>query len=253
MAGIYTTPHYPPRECLVEFSCFWKIGYRIASKRADDMPDIPQRLSLVRQTADILRAEIHKGTWKEWLPGERELTSSLQVSRNTVRAALKELAAVDLIEACHGAGYRILSSPHPRPRTSHSVGLLAPASLQTLRPHQAVWIDHLRAALIEKGLHLHLHQSGETSRAQSPSTLQKLIGQRAYACWVLALCPKRIQRWFAQNNVPAVVAGSTLSEIDLPFVDLDHRSLCRHAAGLLLSFGHRRIAFLTRAPLYAGD
>lgn len=219
------------------------------------MPEIPQRISLVRQTVDILLAEITKGTWSEWLPTERELTLSLQVSRNTLRAALKELAKTAIIKTHHGAGHRILSTPHqPRLSTKNcSVGLLAPSPLQTLRPHQAVWIDQLRTALIEKGLHLHLHHASAKTRSQSPAALKRLVTQRAYDCWVLALCPGNVQHWFARNKVPAVVAGSTTTGMSLPSVDIDHRSLCRHAAGILLSHGHRQVVFLNRKPIYAGD
>jgi LacI family transcriptional regulator len=36
-------------------------------------------------------------------------------------------------------------------------------------------------------------------------------------------------------------------------VDLDHRALCRHAAGVLLGLGHRRIALIAERTRRAGD
>ena len=68
------------------------------------MQNLPQRNSLVSQTSAYLRQEINRGSWKEWLPSERTLCESLQVSRNTLRAALEQLKRENLVDARHGAG-----------------------------------------------------------------------------------------------------------------------------------------------------
>lgn len=208
------------------------------------MPSIPRRLSLIQQTAESLRAEISLGTWRDWLPGERELTTTLVVGRNTLRAALRELAASGLIETRHGAGHRILrtttsSAPREMPR---SIGLLVPGGLHLLRPSQTLWIDQLRALLIKQGFDLQIHH--QRRFPQDPLR---------HACWVLTLCEGELQRRFARNGIRCVIAGTTHPGVNLPFVDIDYRSLCRHAAGVLIAHGHRRIAFLTRQPRYGGD
>jgi LacI family transcriptional regulator len=41
--------------------------------------------------------------------------------------------------------------------------------------------------------------------------------------------------------------------VDLPFRDLDHRAMCRHAAGILLARGHRRLALILPKTRLAGD
>jgi LacI family transcriptional regulator len=61
------------------------------------------------------------------------------------------------------------------------------------------------------------------------------------------------QQWFAERNVPCLVAGSCHAGIDLPFRDLDHRAMCRHAAGVLLGLGHRKLAFVAQKGHLAGD
>src|SRR5688572_21434585 len=70
---------------------------------------LPQRQSLEKQTAEALRAEIAKGTWRDLLPGERSLCDMLQISRHTLRAALGQLRRDGLISAEQGVGNRIVA------------------------------------------------------------------------------------------------------------------------------------------------
>jgi LacI family transcriptional regulator len=56
-----------------------------------------------------------------------------------------------------------------------------------------------------------------------------------------------------ESRVPCVVAGSIYPGIELPFRDLDHRAVCRHAASTLLRGGHRRLALITHRERCAGD
>jgi DNA-binding LacI/PurR family transcriptional regulator len=41
--------------------------------------------------------------------------------------------------------------------------------------------------------------------------------------------------------------------LNLPFRDLDHRAICRHAAGILLGLGHRKLALVMQKSRRAGD
>jgi LacI family transcriptional regulator len=67
------------------------------------------------------------------------------------------------------------------------------------------------------------------------------------------LSDEPVQRWFQDNKVPCVVAGSIYKDVILPYCDFDHRAACRHAAGLLLGRGHRRIALLVQKSRLAGE
>ena len=61
-------------------------------------------------TADRLRADILRGAYPAGadLPGERELSARLGVSRLTLRAALARLEAEGLVRPVHGSGNRVL-------------------------------------------------------------------------------------------------------------------------------------------------
>lgn len=216
---------------------------------------IPRRQSLVSQTAAILREEILKGEWREWLPGERALCGSLQVSRNTLRAALAQLKRDGVIRSDHGAGNRILMRPERRAGSlqSRDVALLSPEALERLRPSMALWIDELRAMLSERGCRLHIFHGPQYFRVNPDAALGKLVSQHPHGCWVLALSNESTQRWFERSGFPCVVAGTVYPGLNLPFRDLDHRAICRHAAGVMLGLGHRKVGLLLQKSRRAGD
>jgi len=72
------------------------------------------RLTSAQTAANQLLGMIRSGTWKvgDSLPSEKELTESLGVGRSTVREALQNLVALNVVEA--SAGHRtVVKSPTP--------------------------------------------------------------------------------------------------------------------------------------------
>ncbi len=226
-------------------------------RRSAEVPSnsLPQRQSLVAQTVAFLNAQIDAVVWRDWLPSERSLCELLQVSRNTLRAALAQMRQDGRIRPVHGAGNQILGGPRPKisPPRSQDVALLTPEPIERLRPMQSLWIDDLRALLSERGVRLRVFHGHHYFSSNPGRALQKLVARNPHGCWVLMLAGEHVQRWFGKNAIPCVVAGSTHPGVDLPFRDLDHRAMCRHAAGVLLGLGHRRLALLTQKSRRAGD
>ncbi|OAM88105.1 hypothetical protein AW736_18700 [Termitidicoccus mucosus] len=222
----------------------------------NDIPwNLPRRQLLGRQTTDLLREQIARGTWTECLPPERELCATLQISRHTLRVALKQLMEEGIIKAEHGRGNLITARSRRGKKAfeASDIGLLLPGSLDRMLPIHVVWINHLRAMLAERGCRLHLFHGLKYARRDPSSALKQLVTRQKHKCWVLLLSDEPVQRWFQDNKVPCVVAGSIYKDVSLPYCDLDHRAVCRHAAGLLLGRGHRRIALLVQKSRLAGD
>lgn len=219
------------------------------------MSGLPQRHSLVGQTVAFLDAQIAAGQWREWLPPERTLCETLQVSRSTLRRALAQMRRDGRIRSEHGAGNRILRGTKSRRGRlrSHDVALLVPEPLELLRPTQILWIDELRAMLSERGVRLHMLHGRQYFRANPGAALEKLVRLHPHGCWILALASRDCQQWFVKRGLPCVIAGSCHAGVDLPFRDLDHRAACRHAAGMLLALGHRKLALIAQKTRLAGD
>jgi LacI family transcriptional regulator len=220
------------------------------------MPSSPASYqSLSAQVAARIAEEIRAGTWQEWLPGERALTDSLQVSRKTLRKALAQLQRDGTLVTTHGLGHRIAIAAPPASarRADTTIGLLTPESLENLRPYTALWVDELRALLIEHGARLNTFAGHRFFNTRPDKALARLVQQNPQTGWVLAHTNEQIQQWFSDRRVPCVIAGSCHHGLDLPSVDWDNFAICRHAAGAMLRLGHRRVAFLTKQSQRAGD
>ena len=211
--------------------------------------------TVASQLAVELRAELEKGTWPGWLPSERVLSRTLQASRNTIRAALEQLKADGLIKPVRGLGNRVVGQAKSSPdeKRTKTVGVLIPEPIGSLRPLTALWIDELKDLLIEEGYRLRIHEGRQYYQTNPARVLERLIGQHAHSAWILTLSSEAMQRWFARRRTPCLVAGSTYPDIALPHYYLDNRAICRHAAGILLRVGHRRLALLNRESRRAGD
>ena len=215
-----------------------------------------ERQSLSGQLCSVLREGIARGEWREWLPGERDLCASLQVSRNSLRAALQQLAREGLLRNEAGRGWYLVKTPAISTHASEAggvVNLLCPEPLSRLRPRQALWIDELRALLAANGRLLKIHHSPQYFRGNPARALQRLVSQQESSCWILVLAGAGCQRWFERHGVPCIVAGSCHEGVNLPSVDIDYRAMCRHAAATMIRLGHRRVALLNSAQGHAGD
>jgi len=214
------------------------------------MPRLPQRQSLVLQMSGILAEEIRRGRWGEWLPEERELARTYQVSRFTLRKALDRLRAEGVLETRHGLGTRIAAPPRPAARRAENagIGVLIPRALDRFRHFTTLVVDDLRTLLFDHGHLLTVHEHPQVESNRPFALLRKLVEQQRHACWLLVACGPETQRWFSQNRVPAVVSGSCDPSLGLPFVCLDNHALGRHAALTLVQYGHRQVgALLTRS------
>ncbi|GAB4074312.1 FadR/GntR family transcriptional regulator [Barrientosiimonas marina] len=71
----------------------------------------PNRMSLVEQVAEQIEQLIEQGEWKigEKLPPEMELMEDFDVSRNTLREAIRALVHAGLLETKQGSGTTVRS------------------------------------------------------------------------------------------------------------------------------------------------
>ncbi len=219
------------------------------------VPSSVNRVSVIDQIATVVRNGILDGEWSVgWLPGERRLSEDLGVGRNSLRAALRILEAEDIIEIIPKQGVRIARrTPRPVTRGKHVVGLLSPAPIETVYPRKILYINALRDQLAKDGYILNYYYGNQYLRTGSEKAMRRLVEKEQCDCWMLVASNKVVQNWFWRNNISCLIAGSCHKGIELPFVDIDYKALCRHAVLTLRRLGHRNIVYLTPTPELAGD
>ena len=202
-----------------------------------------------------IKANIAQGVWKDSLPSERQLTEQFQVSRGTLRYALKNLQNEGIIKAVAGSGYLITKQiPEARkPPTDISIGILIGSPLKNRSTRDLAWLPALQQRVAKRGWHIHIHEGIPEVQRSPKSGLNKLFKATSHECWLLIRCNEEVQKIFRQTQTPAIICGSPFADIDLPSIDINFEAIGRHAAGLLASKGHQRIGYVSGRNPFPGD
>src|ERR1043166_2157782 len=218
--------------------------------------DLPQRTSLVPQLVEILRRDLHFGARSHRLPSERELAERFQVSRTTLRKALQLLARDGWIRAEPGQAWAVISRPKrlaalSAPRT---IGILCPMPLDQAPQFLLFLLERLQERLNAVGWKVEVRGGWEYQQQHSRHVLSKMLQETRARLWVLTGSRPEVLQWFENRNVPSFCIGKPPPQFQFPYLSDDVRVACRHAVGLLVSRGHRRLAWLRlRATARAPD
>jgi DNA-binding LacI/PurR family transcriptional regulator len=207
---------------------------------------VPQRISLVAETERVLLEGIAQGRWQGSLPGERPLYRELQVSRWTLRAALRALHEKGYVRSRRGRPCEISGRARRRsdPERAARVGVIMPEPLFRQTPFASVWLNDLRGIAQKAGIEFDFYDLPRLYTANPATHLQEFVSRNPHDCWILFLSTPALQRWFGERDIPAIVAGSLHAEVRLPSQDNHFRAAGRHAVGAMIGLGHRRIAVL---------
>lgn len=218
---------------------------------------LPRRQTLLLQVVEIIREGLEDGTWKNFLPGERELSSKLHVSRPTVRAALEILDREQLISSSPGKPRKILVVPRSKKarttKRQNSVTLVSKLPLHAMSRNRLYLFNALNRALQDSGIQLKV-LSHEEFNSDYPSALLRALEKNMDSdAYLLALTSQRIQEWFVAHGTPSLILGSAFPGIQIPSIECDYPALGRHAAGTLLGKGHQNLAMIVPDEPLAGD
>jgi DNA-binding LacI/PurR family transcriptional regulator len=217
------------------------------------MIGIPQRNALVVQAADCLRAALARGEWTGHLPGARELSAQMQISRSTLAHALAILRQEGLIRVAHGCRTTILRRPLRSKVPRGPVVYLSSVLPDKMDAEQHRLLAAISNCLRDVGYPFLQHTDPRLSWQKPAEYLEILARRTPSACWVLSAVDGAVQQWFAERNLPAMVWGTPHPGIRLPAVDVNFADVVDDAMGRLAGKGHRTVALITFPSDIAGQ
>ncbi len=220
-----------------------------------DPMKMPSKRSLVSETYRVLYEAIQSGRWKTTLPGERSLCELFQISRPTLRQALQQLQNEKIIANHHGQKRHIIKRSYKK-RFRHAnrlIGYLCPRPAHQMQDHTNRKIAAIQHIIQQRNINfIHLVRPGCFTHSPGRA-LQALIRQIEADCWIIQQSNKEMQTWFEDKNIPVVISGTRHGGINLPYIDLDNKAICRHAVSLLITKNRKNICYLTTKDRMAGD
>ena len=208
-------------------------------------PLLPSPQTLTQQVTQILRRGLDDGVWKDYLPGEVELSSTLRVSRMTLRASLAALTKEGLLVASRGRKRRILigSLGSGKKRAiNRPIIVLTAVPMEMLPTLHILQVEGLRERLANGGYVLEVRVCRAAFSAKPVRVLERLTTEKPAAAWVLLNSSAAMQTWFMKWQIPCVIIGAAHPGVTIPALGTDYWAIGHHAAGLFLRRGHRRLA-----------
>lgn len=204
----------------------------------------------------LVRQRLLAGLGREYgarLPAERTLCRDLGVSRPTLRRALQQLEHEGVLTRSGGRGERHVVRRRLRRTLPSVVRLLQDGSPACFLGDHLQTTAFLDTSLHEAGSRLAVENVRRCFSARPDRALERLVSSSRADLWILYRSTRAMQEWFSARGIPALVLGSAWAGTGLPSVDIDHTAACRHAGGVLISRGHRRLAVLHPDPPPRGD
>jgi hypothetical protein len=215
-----------------------------------------QRSFLTDQVATFLRQGIATARWSCELPSELEICRELHVSRTTLRKAIGQLATEGLITpGGRRRHHRVASQPEsPRRPGGGIVRVLSPYAYQACGSVNHLLLDCVAERLQSAaGCRLEYEHRPALFTRQKLDELKRLSTLPDTAAWLVYYSTPQIQHWFADQKVPAVILGRLHENVKLPCVIPNSLVVAKHAAGLFVQRGHRRLVYFHAEITSHGD
>jgi DNA-binding LacI/PurR family transcriptional regulator len=216
--------------------------------------ELPRRYSLATQAAASIRQSIAQGAWTEFLPNERSLALQLQISRPTLRAAIDILRHDGVVEVVSRQGTKILSPGRKnRPENPTTVVLLTGKPLHQHGASVLSFVGNLQTTLTSSGFQLVIVDDPQLSKGHPQKFLEKVTAQHQAVCYLLSSVSEAVQVYFSRVSLPVMIFGSRFPGVKLPSCDWNYEAIGRHAAGVFVGKGHRRLCLVRPLVMKKGD
>ncbi len=206
-----------------------------------------------RRLVDDVLEKIQSGTYADgqMLPSERELCLHYNVSRQTVRNALKLLSQQGWVASRPGKGSCIQNPPQKpgttgkRPRQgTRQIGFICNVKTYLQDPGMMDSLMGLKSVFSREGYSVSLSVSKRDEAHQIYPIYPDWFREGSMDGYICSSVSPALQRELAERGVPAISSGYIWEAIDLPSVAVDFRHIYREAVHHLHAKGHERICNL---------
>lgn len=212
-------------------------------------------LRLALLTAKLSRRDTFRSLESFVEVGRIAKTGPFRHFRDREFAELKQLEQDGVLRVRQGCNRLIRMQDRNACRKTRvrQVILLTPHPLEEMEGYVSLKVARLEQYLQRAGIYLEILNRKGCYSSRQEAALANLAAQYPDSCWILQQSTIQMQSWFRDRGLPVVLNGGNFEGFDFPSVDLDQRAVSRHAAGLLISRGHRRICFLGTTEPTAGS
>ena len=200
-------------------------------------------VSLIEQTMGHLREGFRSGHWCGLLPGVRVLARELDVSKDTVEAALRRLEKDGCLKS-GGPGRRreiVMSRDGNRPDRMMRVGLLLSAPMEHINPISQYIILKLIRRIENAGHVCFIAEKGMRDLGNKLSRITRMVLAAKADAWVVYSAPGNVARWFSGFPVPTMLMGGLSNGLSMASSSTDLSVALHAAVHCLTEHGHRRI------------
>lgn len=205
-----------------------------------------RRLPLAEQTAAHLIEAMRAGRWGDSLPGVNALANAFNVSRETVRAALKLLESNGSLIPGGPGRSRVIATEIPIVPVQRKlrVAILLHGPLSEENAEMQRTMLRLQHAIDSAG-HACFFADGYQARLRhDPKKIAQLVRDTPADAWVVFAGAGQTLQWFASQPIPAIAFGGRCIGVPIASVGTDTTRALSEAVRELASLGHRRIVLI---------
>ena len=203
-----------------------------------------RRVSIAEMCAEHLRAGLRAGRWHEALPGVLRLAAELDVSHDTVRAALRILEAEGLLGARgRGRSRTVTAQGAARHRLRIGILLNYPLDVSHITAHLLLRVQH---SLGGKDYEVFFMRKSQVELKHDVRRIIRYLGENLADAWIVVAGSRELLEWVAAQEVPTLALYGRADGLPLartgPLKAMLYAAVTRH----LLEMGHRRIMLIAQ-------
>lgn len=207
-----------------------------------------RRLSVVEQSAELLREGLRAGRWKGKLPGVVLLAQELGVATKTLRAAFRIVEAEGLVKLGANGRSRHVPARVARRKRPLRIGILLFDSLANESGVSMELFLGLHHALEAAGFTVFFSEKSQCDLRHEVRRITSYVRKARAEAWVVSAGPRALLEWFAAQPFPTLALFGNRAGLPIAGVGPDKMPAVLTATRQLIALGHRRIVLVGRRP-----